>query len=207
MKTIVALLSLTGLLAVASSAQAAATTGTYRGLSTTHVYYYSFSLRKFTSVRTYSSTAVVSIGSPKTQGVQHENNPFSLVVSSAAPLAGGALTLDSASTGNFLLQYWKFSNTSSGFTGRLTNDGSDYGLNVMNAVNAWGDLVPGSPSLGGSITSFTFYDARYGAGYQTALTASNSGKKLSMQITGWERVLGEWEGWSMWSPRFPPPAS
>ena len=189
MKTVI--LTLAILASSLASSFAGATKGTYRCFVTTGVYYYNTLTGQFTNVRYYNSTATVTIGNPAvTRTGQRESNAFSLTAKSPSLSSGGAVTLSSAFAGdvgsvkNVLLQYWTFANTSTGFTGRLTNNGARMGM-VMNSVNAWSDLVPGRPSLGGRIMPYSFYDAYYGAGYQTSLTATNTSTKLIMQVRGW----------------------
>lgn len=189
MKTLIASLLL--VITATGTSFGGATKGTYRGTTSSTIYYLDALTGRVTGTRTYNSTTVITIGNPASVSTSvKERNPFSLVARPPATLRGGEVSLLSAFAGNvgsvrnFLLQYWTFTNTSNGFTGRLTNNGSSYGL-VMNTVNAWSDLVPGRPSLGGRIMPFSFYDAKYGSNYQASLAATQTGTRLTMQVQGW----------------------
>lgn len=181
--------SLLILTATAAPALAGATKGTYRGTSTTHVYPLDVLTGKLSAPTRYNSTVVVAIGDPIRTSSRRESNSFSLSAYSAAPSAVGAVSLLSAYAGNagsvnnFFLQYWTFSNTSNGFVGRLTNNGSSYGL-AMNGVNARANIVPGRSSLGSQVLPFTFYDAKHGRDYQAIVNAKTTSKSLSMQVEG-----------------------
>lgn len=192
MKTIITALAL--LILTVSSALAGANRGTYPGIARSTVYFLDV-FGRVTDVKAYTSTVRVTIGAPLvSKASTRETNPFSLSISSGSVTTAGSMSLISAALfsvqrpSDFIQQYWTLSNSTTGFTGRLTNSGGAQAQQA-NFMRLPTEIVPGMPRFGTYLGFATFMDGQYGPQAQTQLTAVNSGNNLTMRLQGFNSNL------------------
>ena len=182
-----------GFLAFAfSSATADVTTGTYLGTSRTTVVYLDPNTLAPVASEVFTRNAAVVIGAPKQRGFQSESNPFSMSIFATPPGSSatlGAVKAQSArvfisSAGTFLVQYWTLQNTSTGFTGQLTN-------NYYSAGLARDKVIANLGGPGGTPATYLMHDGQIGAGLQCTLTSTVTDARMVLKITGYAFVPGQ----------------
>jgi hypothetical protein len=86
--------------------------------------------------------------------------------------------------GNVLLQYWELDNSDAGFVGFLTNNHAVDGVARDGVV-----ALLGGP--GGTPKKFLMHDASIGAALQCNMSATTTGRRLALKVTGYAFVPGK----------------
>jgi hypothetical protein len=173
-----------------SFATADVTRGTYVGTIRTSVVYLDPNTLQPITTEVFTRNASVIITAPKQVGVQVERNPFSMRISAITPGSSSLGGIKAASArvfaganGLVLLHYWTLQNTTTGFTGRLTNNYYSDGLALDRVIANLGG-PDGTPA------AFLMHDAQIGSGLQCTLTSTVTDARMALKITGYAFVPG-----------------
>ncbi len=169
--------------------------GTYVGTAKTTMNLLDPIYYTVTETGSIESSSTVLIRSPivAQNAKQVESNPINLTITPTQASTQGkpgdlyiysaGISLEGSLTKELMVEYLTVQLTNKGFEALLTDSQKDLAM-AANQIFAPGYLVPSRPNLGIYNGFYTYYDARYGSGYQMGLTAEYASGQLTIKISG-----------------------